>query len=641
LDAHSTYTGNAPVILDDNVRILDVELQTGSSYGGSTLMLSRHGGANVNDVFSAKTNGNLSALNSGSFFSVGGVTIGLVVINSNGTLQLGFNSNATQTLVSQAMQQIAYANTASIPPAQAEIEWTFSDGNTGTQGIGGALTTAGSTVVKITARNVAPVVANPLSDISLLPNTELNYTVPANAFFDANKGESLVFSISMNDGTALPRWLVFDPVTHTLGGNPGMPGAFDQSVFNIKATARDQTGATASDVFALTIGTTISGAATQGQILSAGKDLVSTGSVSYQWLGNGQPISGNTGNTLVLGQAQVGKTISVTATYSINGGTPASATSDPTVSVANINDLPTGAVNITGTAMQGQTLTAANTLDDLDGLGTISYQWSAGGTPITGATSNTLVLGQAEVGKTITVTASYTDTFSHAESVSSAAVLVDKNLDLTSYSWKAHTLLDGVKISAGTHSGITGPTGAAGLTGITEASLTLAATRTIPVGEVTTTSNAVNLQDAIAILKMIVGLDVNGSGHALSPYQAFAADFDGNGTVGLTDAIGVLKHVVGLGAPDPTWHFLNETDTSILGKAALNPGLPQTSVTADLSGTSPVHIGLVGYLTGDVDGSYAGAVGASDLDVIQPDYIATLVGSHPELSLGQFGVYAA
>ena len=91
----------------------------------------------------------------------------------------------------------------------------------------------------------------------------------------------------------------------------------------------------------------------------------------------------------------------------------------------------------------------------------------------------------------------------------------------------------------------------------------MTASRAIPSAEATATSAAVNLQDAIAILKMIVGLEVNGTGKALSPDQALAADYDGNGLVQLTDAIGVLKHVVGLTAPDPVWRFVNELDTTV------------------------------------------------------------------------------
>jgi DNA-binding beta-propeller fold protein YncE len=46
------------------------------------------------------------------------------------------------------------------------------------------------------------------------------------------------------------------------------------------------------------------------------------------------------------------------------------------------NNPPTGAVTITGTATQGQTLTADNNLTDADGLGTITYQWKRDGVPI-------------------------------------------------------------------------------------------------------------------------------------------------------------------------------------------------------------------------------------------------------------------
>ncbi|MDP6215003.1 MAG: beta-propeller fold lactonase family protein, partial [Acidimicrobiales bacterium] len=47
------------------------------------------------------------------------------------------------------------------------------------------------------------------------------------------------------------------------------------------------------------------------------------------------------------------------------------------------NNPPTGAVTITGTATQSQTLTADNNLADADGLGTITYQWYRDGVPIT------------------------------------------------------------------------------------------------------------------------------------------------------------------------------------------------------------------------------------------------------------------
>ena len=172
---------------------------------------------------------------------------------------------------------------------------------------------------------------------------------------------------------------------------------------------------------------TINGTATQNQVLTANNtlaDLDGLGTISYQWLADGTAISGETASTLTLGQAQVGKTITAQADYTDLLGTTEKMTSSATANVVNVNDLPTGTVTITGIAKQNQVLTATNTLADLDGLGTITYQWLADGVAIDGATTSTLTLDQAQVGKTITVNASYTDQQNTTESMSSSATNV-------------------------------------------------------------------------------------------------------------------------------------------------------------------------------------------------------------------------
>ncbi|MBF0192596.1 MAG: hypothetical protein HQL99_15890, partial [Magnetococcales bacterium] len=182
----------------------------------------------------------------------------------------------------------------------------------------------------------------------------------------------------------------------------------------------------------LTGSVTISGTATQGQTLTASHTLADAdglGTVAYQWKANGAVITGATAGTLVLAEAQVGKVITVTASYADGHGTAESATSSATASVANVNDPLTGSVTISGTATQGQTLTAAHTLTDADGLGTVSYQWKAGGVAIAGATGSTLVLAEAQVGKAITVTTSYTDGHGTAESATSSATASVANLN--------------------------------------------------------------------------------------------------------------------------------------------------------------------------------------------------------------------
>ena len=78
------------------------------------------------------------------------------------------------------------------------------------------------------------------------------------------------------------------------------------------------------------------------------------------------------------------------------------------------NTSPSGSVTISGTATQGQTLTAANTLADADGMGNISYQWqdSIDGmvwSYISNAVGGYCDISGNEIGKQIRVEASYID----------------------------------------------------------------------------------------------------------------------------------------------------------------------------------------------------------------------------------------
>ena len=171
---------------------------------------------------------------------------------------------------------------------------------------------------------------------------------------------------------------------------------------------------------------TIDGTATQGETLTANTSTVADadglGTFSYQWTRGTTAISGANSSTYTLVQADVGSTITVTVSWTDDGGTAESLTSDATAAVANVNDDPTGAVTIAGTATQGQTLTAdTSAVADADGLGAFSYQWTRGTTAISGANSSTYTLVLADVGSTITVTVTYTDGQGSVESLTSAA----------------------------------------------------------------------------------------------------------------------------------------------------------------------------------------------------------------------------
>jgi len=211
--------------------------------------------------------------------------------------------------------------------------------------------------------------------------------------------------------------------------------------------------------------TDITGTATQGQTLTAGAINDMDGGVTgitYQWKADGADIADATSSTYTLSQAEVGKIITVVATYTDSQGTGKTVTSAATSAVADIDDAGSIA-NIIGTATQKQTLTAG-AINDMDGgVADITYQWKAGGVNIAGATSSTYILTQAEVGKIITVVATYTDSQGTGKTVTSAATSAVADID------DAGTIADitgtakqGQTLSAGAITDMDG-----GITGIT------------------------------------------------------------------------------------------------------------------------------------------------------------------------------
>ncbi|WP_374240632.1 VCBS domain-containing protein [Zoogloea sp.] len=167
----------------------------------------------------------------------------------------------------------------------------------------------------------------------------------------------------------------------------------------------------------------ITGTLSQGQTLTASAgtlvDPDGLGVISYQWLAEGSVIGGATGSTLVLGEAQVGKAISVVASYTDGFGQAESVTSSRTAAVRNVNDAPTGSLGISGTPIQNATLSVVSTLADADGLGSVTYKWMSGSTQL--GTGSSYTLGADDVGRSIHVVASWTDGHGTAESVSSVA----------------------------------------------------------------------------------------------------------------------------------------------------------------------------------------------------------------------------
>jgi Ca2+-binding RTX toxin-like protein len=156
----------------------------------------------------------------------------------------------------------------------------------------------------------------------------------------------------------------------------------------------------------------------------------------YQWQewdgANWSDIAGAITEFLAPDQAQVGKQLRVTVTYTDDGDTTETLTSAATAAVTNVNDPPVGAIQIDDSSpTETLTLTAlVETISDEDGTTTSTFdvQWMVhNGTTwvnIDGATDLTFTPSQDEVNKPVKVVVNYTDDFGAAETIESEPTIV-------------------------------------------------------------------------------------------------------------------------------------------------------------------------------------------------------------------------
>ena len=147
--------------------------------------------------------------------------------------------------------------------------------------------------------------------------------------------------------------------------------------------------------------------------------------VAYQWLADGVEVG--TSSSYTLAESDKTKVMSLRVTFTDNDGYAELATSEPSIPVSAINVAAT--VNINGALKVGEILTAAVT--DVNGVpSSVSYQWYEDTAAITDATANNYTLKVAQVGKAITVKASFTDNDGYAELATSAASEVVQPVDI-------------------------------------------------------------------------------------------------------------------------------------------------------------------------------------------------------------------
>jgi Ca2+-binding RTX toxin-like protein len=154
-----------------------------------------------------------------------------------------------------------------------------------------------SDVFDLTVNNTndAPILVNAIADQTIVTSSSFNYALSSTTFTDVDARDTLTYSASLADGTALPTWLSFDATTKAFSGVPGLAnlGSLD-----IKVTATDVSGATANDTFQLVInpsGKIINGNSRSNELTGTADDDIING------LGGQDELKGAAGNDSITG----------------------------------------------------------------------------------------------------------------------------------------------------------------------------------------------------------------------------------------------------------------------------------------------------------------------------------------------------
>ena len=362
-----------------------------------------------------------------------------------------------RVLVSPAIQQgqavvVTYTDPTSGNDTNAFQDIAGNDAATFTTGLNSVpAVTNGSTVA---ATNTAPTVANIIPDQSATVSTSFSYAFPANTFADADL-DTLTYSATKADGTALPMWLTFTAGTRTFSGTPTAA-----ETVSVKVTASDGNGGSVSDTFDITVRTAANTAPTAANatvgtdqdtsytftaadfnysdpdnnplasvkittIPAAGKGTLALDGTNIVSAVLPQTVTAAELNTSKLKYnppANENGTAYTSFEFKVNDGTVDSA-GEYTITI-NVNAVVSGNTpawgrpTISGTAAVGQTLTASTAgISDPDGLPTtFTFEWSryaSNGTTfeaVVGSNSSTYTLVTGDADKKFQVAVTFTDT---------------------------------------------------------------------------------------------------------------------------------------------------------------------------------------------------------------------------------------
>ncbi|WP_436835125.1 putative Ig domain-containing protein [Acinetobacter pittii] len=308
------------------------------------------------------------------------------------TLTTKDSSGQYQSIPSWLSFDTATQTLSGTPPASVTGNLSFFYWGTDMYGY----STATSFNLKVSLPNQAPTLLNAIADQNVTDAKAFSYTVPATTFKDP-EGDTLTYSATLEDGSSLPSWLSFNPITRVLSGTSP-----DNTVpLNIKITVKDIANQSVSDVFKLTFivqNQTINGTSNADTLYGASGNDTLTGQagndILYGQAGN-DTLNGGTGNdTMYGGKGDDTYIVDSTAdviSESVNEGTDTVQSSVTYTLVNNVENLTltgTTAINGTGNALNNVIVgnSAINTLNG--GAGDDYLNGGTGADKLLGGTGN-------------------------------------------------------------------------------------------------------------------------------------------------------------------------------------------------------------------------------------------------------------
>ncbi|WP_454618196.1 DUF4082 domain-containing protein [Bradyrhizobium cenepequi] len=168
-------------------------------------------------------------------------TLGTALAGAHGSLVLSANGTFTYTV---------NENDSAVQALRLSTN-TLTDTFNYTMRDAAGLTSTTTLTITIHGADDAPVLTTQTANQNATVGSAFSLVLPSNTFTDVDAGDTLTYSATSADGTALPAWLSFNASTRTFSGTPT---AANVGTASIKVTATDLAGAATSETFNIAVG---------------------------------------------------------------------------------------------------------------------------------------------------------------------------------------------------------------------------------------------------------------------------------------------------------------------------------------------------------------------------------------------------